>query len=99
MSPKPTYPKSSEAFGPLGPCTLTHLFLEPTHEVPECFGAWNNIERGRNSGPLLKVTHPQLCSCKLPLNICMVLQPGLSTFKKKKHVLGECFNIFHLRLR
>lgn len=86
MSAIPTYSKSSKAFGSLGPSPLTHLSLDPTHEVPECFGARNNVERGRNRGTLLKVTHPQLCSCELPLNVCMVLQTDLSIFKK--HILG-----------
>lgn len=73
----PTYSESSKSSGALGACPLAHLPLDPAHEVPEWFGARDDVEGGRQCGPFFKVTHPQLCPGKLPLNVCMILKPRL----------------------
>lgn len=77
-----TYSKSSKGFGLLGSCPLAHLPLDPAHEIPEWFGAGDDVERGWQSASFLKVTHPQLCPGKLPLNVCMILKPTLCTWNK-----------------
>lgn len=55
------------------PCPA-QLVVEPHEQVPEGLGAWNDVERRRQRAALVKVTHPQLGACKLPLNVSMVLQ-------------------------
>lgn len=55
------------------PCPA-QLVVEPHEEVPEGLGAWNDVERRWQRAALVKVTHPQLGACKLPLNVSMVLQ-------------------------
>lgn len=78
-----TYSERSNSFRPLGAHPpLAHLPLDPTNEVPEWFGAGDDVERSRQSGPFFKVTHPQLCPGKLPLDVCVILQPRLGRMKR-----------------
>lgn len=50
------------------------LVVEPHEEVPEGLGAWDDVEWRGQRAALVKVTHPQLGACKLPLDVSVVLQ-------------------------
>lgn len=52
------------------------LIVNPLAEVPERLGTWDDVKGRRQGGPFVKVTHPELCPCKLPLYVCMVLWEG-----------------------
>lgn len=58
----------------------TQLVVEPLEQVPERLGAGDDVEWRWERAALIKVTHPQLCSGKLPLDVCMVLE-GEGEFK------------------
>lgn len=49
------------------------LIVNPLAKVPERLGTWDDVKRRGQSGTFIKVTHPELCPCKLPLYVCMVL--------------------------
>lgn len=92
----PTHSESSNSFRPLGVCPLAHLSLDPAHEVPEWFGAWDDVEWGRQCCPFFKVTHPQLCPGKFPLNVRMILQTRFNhviTHYKANHYLFHTHDI------
>lgn len=79
------YPKGTNGVRALGACP-PHLLLDPAHEVPEWFGAGDDVERSWQSTPFFKITHPQFCPCKFPLNVCMVLKSDWGIVDK-----NECF--------
>lgn len=49
------------------------LLVNPLAKVPERLGTRDDVKRRGQSGTFIKVTHPELCPCKLPLYVCMVL--------------------------
>lgn len=49
------------------------LIVEPHEQVPDGFGARNDVERRWKCPALVKVTHPEFGTSKLPLNVSMIL--------------------------
>jgi len=49
------------------------LIVNPLAEVPERLGTRDDVKGRRQGCPFIKVTHPELCPCKLPLDVCVVL--------------------------
>lgn len=62
------------------------LVVEPHEQVPDGFGAGDNVERRWQRPALVKVAHPQLGAGKLPLNVGMVLVD-----KKETHNISTTF--------
>lgn len=50
------------------------LVVEPHQQVPDGFGAGDNVEGGGQCPALVKVAHPQLGACELPLDVGVVLR-------------------------
>lgn len=84
-----TYTQSSDAFRPLGPRPLAHVFLDPAHEVPEGFGTGDDVEGRRQSSPFLKVTHPQFCPGKFPLDVCVILKARAQHMKSTPTIISS----------
>lgn len=57
----------------VGVVAWAQLIVKPLAEVPDRLGTWDNVKRRGQSCTFIKVTHPELRPCKLPLNIRMVL--------------------------
>lgn len=49
------------------------LIVEPHEQVPDGLGAGNDVEWRWKRAALVKVTHPEFGTSKLPLNVSMVL--------------------------
>lgn len=69
--------------------TWEHVTFEPQYEIDEGLGTRYDVEWSRQSSAVLKVTHPQLGSRKLPLLICLALKQ-----KKKRAHNQMVFKIF-----
>lgn len=55
--------------------TWEYIMFEPQYEIDAGLGTGYDVEWSRQSSAVLKVTHPQLGTRKLPLLICLALKP------------------------
>lgn len=76
-----TYCELSEIFTfvcvlPRRLATSAQFIVEPPEQVPEGLGTGDDVEGRGQCAALVKVTHPEFGACKLPLDVCMVLDDG-----------------------
>lgn len=71
--------------------TWEHVTFEPQYEIDAGLGTRYDVEWSRQSSAVLKVTHPQLGSRKLPLLICLALKQ-----KKKEPIIRWCLKFFNM---
>lgn len=54
--------------------TWAQLVVDPLAEVPDRLGTGDDVKRRGQSGTFIKVAHPELRPCELPLDIRVVLR-------------------------